>query len=1255
MSKKAYCFVLLFILSVLLHAQPSVSVITESSEGKESQQVLESTGFQNVDENGVGLDASSANSPADVNSEEVESLPQEKMPSQAKMSSRTNLPSPTASYTPSNAIEIYGDADFNAQASDPSKNWDLGGSRTGALGLPYLISGLNITNSTHTPINITLTSVYFEIRDCYIDAVANGLQGIYLKNVQNGVVANNTINNTSEGVSLWLSNWNTIANNSILDMTGQGVKFWLSQYNTIFNNTIDFGSMGSASSLGLYLWGSPTPSSYNNVTNNAISNANRGGWVSSGSNNRFTNNTITNCSKGFDLETGGANNLLINNTIMNNTIYDLYIAGSSNNITGNQFGSQGLEISGSPRQKEVSSNYVNGRLLVYLNDTVGGTYTTPNSLGQVVLVNCSFIEIGLQNLSLTRYGIWAVDSSDLLIHNNTMANNSQGGFAFANSANSTISDNLIANTSRGIKLPGSAYNMTIENNTILHSSSYGIEVYQSNNNTIIENQIHFSTSAGIYSYQAQDNYIAGNTITNGSTAGFTNAGIYIFGTTPQDNNTIAHNTLENNRQGIRLFYAFNTTLLNNTATNNYESGIYVELSDNNTLIDNWAINNGATGIYLKDSDFLRLRNNTASNNNHGFYMGTVIDSIFKDNTAIGNNYYGLGFQSSSHNVTLEMNTFSNNSEEGVVIDGSNNLTLQSNTIHNNGEYGVWIKGNSYTLFILNNTFFGNVFEGILSESTSGAANTVKWNDFAANNLMYSPQARDSAAYTIFDGNFWDDWVSGSYDVSGGVSNYDYAPVATPNDPLFHYLSTVAPGLTLPGAVKVFGNITIDWNSVTDYPFLHSVTVSLYYNVTGAIDTWIPLATDLPSGNLAYEWNTTTVPNGNYRIRLVARDTFGVWLAITMPTAFEIENPHTLPAPTVTAPDGGQILQGNTTITWTNIVDSFASHQVNYSIYYSADNSTWVLLVDSLPQGTVSWVWNTSLVAEGDGTTYLIKVVASDEYGIKSEDISDDYFTLANAHILGNPIVGSPNGDEVLTAGNWLVSWVAAPDSHPHNIDYQFYYSSDGGATWTLSGGTHTQTSFTWYFGDYPNGANYRVKIEATCDHGLTSSDTSDASFTIQNPGGGSHTLDPPMVNSPNGAEVLSGVITISWTAAYDSEGHYIAYNIYYSPDSGNGDTWNQIAWGEAGTSFDWDTTTVGDGSSYVIKVEADDGYGNFAHDISDNPFTIDNSGGGMSSEPSSEAPPDDSEPSATTPGLTMVLTLFSLIAILGVRKLKKGK
>ncbi|MFQ6125967.1 MAG: LamG-like jellyroll fold domain-containing protein [Candidatus Heimdallarchaeota archaeon] len=74
--------------------------------------------------------------------------------------------------------------------------------------------------------------------------------------------------------------------------------------------------------------------------------------------------------------------------------------------------------------------------------------------------------------------------------------------------------------------------------------------------------------------------------------------------------------------------------------------------------------------------------------------------------------------------------------------------------------------------------------------------------------------------------------------------------------------------------------------------------------------------------------------------------------------------------------------------------------------------------------------------------------------------------------------------------------------------------------------------------------------------------------------------------SPNGGESWSGMHALTWTAT-DPQADPLTYTVSYSPNGGQ--TWTQLATGLNESSYLWDTTTVVDGTNYLIKVEATDG------------------------------------------------------------------
>jgi len=92
------------------------------------------------------------------------------------------------------------------------------------------------------------------------------------------------------------------------------------------------------------------------------------------------------------------------------------------------------------------------------------------------------------------------------------------------------------------------------------------------------------------------------------------------------------------------------------------------------------------------------------------------------------------------------------------------------------------------------------------------------------------------------------------------------------------------------------------------------------------------------------------------------------------------------------------------------------------------------------------------------------------------------------------------------------------------------------------------------------------------------------------------------VVSPFGGEYWSGTSTITWTTT-DPQGDPLTYTVYYSPNGGQ--TWTQLATELTEPSYLWDTTTVVDGTNYLIKVVASDGT-HTGVDVSNAPFEIAN-------------------------------------------------
>ena len=97
---------------------------------------------------------------------------------------------------------------------------------------------------------------------------------------------------------------------------------------------------------------------------------------------------------------------------------------------------------------------------------------------------------------------------------------------------------------------------------------------------------------------------------------------------------------------------------------------------------------------------------------------------------------------------------------------------------------------------------------------------------------------------------------------------------------------------------------------------------------------------------------------------------------------------------------------------------------------------------------------------------------------------------------------------------------------------------------------------------------------------------------------------PPYVKViyPNGGEILSGKVLVSWVAYDNVDGRDLNISIYYSPDN---ISWIHIANISNTENFLWNTLLINDGE-YWLKIAAIDSSKNTGYDTSNTSFIIDN-------------------------------------------------
>jgi parallel beta-helix repeat protein len=354
--------------------------------------------------------------------------------------------------------------------------------------------------------------------------------------------ADYTLQGTGSGTGIYLSRTNVTVRNTQIKNFGDGI--WLDSS----GNTISGNDITANAEYGIF------DSSGNTISGNNITNNYYGIWLFDSSNNNISGNNIADNSNGGIILSYGSNNTIVGNVFTNNGLvwFDSY-------------------------ENVVEDNLVNDKPLVYLE---GASYWKVDEAGQIILIDCEYIQV--ENLDLSHANL---------------------GLQLWNTNNTTISgNNITANNYYGIWLHESSNNTIYENN-ITANSEYAIDVYWYSNNRICGNNI---TANGICGIRLRD---------------------------ASNNNSISENNITSNGNGIEFDSSWSAISGNNITNNQY--GIVLAISSSNVISGNNVTNN-YYGIYLWDASNNIISENNITNNRSGFGLtgwktGSLNNVIYHNN------------------------------------------------------------------------------------------------------------------------------------------------------------------------------------------------------------------------------------------------------------------------------------------------------------------------------------------------------------------------------------------------------------------------------------------------------------------------------------------------------------------------------------------------------------------------------------------------------------------------------------------------
>jgi parallel beta-helix repeat protein len=433
--------------------------------------------------------------------------------------------------------------DNNWTTTNSTYDWCNG---AGTVGDPYFIENVTIdAQNSGSCIYIQNSNDYFIIRNCtLIDGGGLSLDsGIYLYNVQNGLIQNNTCYDARCGIVVETSS------------------------DIIVRENIVYGS----SFVGIYMMFG----SNNDAINNKITGSNRGLSIYSASNMNFSQNVMENT--GIHVYYNAESQLPSNYIDTSNLVSGkpVYFYANEDNLDNSNFTDPGQIILASCNDVSLSgfdlkNTNVGMQLLFCDNAQVFGNNFTDNSDAGIFLREGSFNNFSNNYFESNMYGINLYDTCrNNTIDNNTLLYGSYGVFANIDSDNNIIVNNNFTQCSRGIQISSSDNNI-IESNDIIDSTGYGLYLYfTSSNNHFIRNTIEGANLCGIYF----DNNIDSNEFRENIIKDSGTAGAYI--PSGCENNIFVQNS-----------FIQNTLHVNDVGTDNYyNNSIIGNYWDNYTGVD----------------------------------------------------------------------------------------------------------------------------------------------------------------------------------------------------------------------------------------------------------------------------------------------------------------------------------------------------------------------------------------------------------------------------------------------------------------------------------------------------------------------------------------------------------------------------------------------------------------------------------------------------------------------------------------------
>ena len=312
--------------------------------------------------------------------------------------------------------------------------------------------------------------------------------------------------------------------------------------------------------------------------------------------NIIKNNRVMNGSTGQGLLVGGTGNRIEGNVVSDQQYGGLQLLSSGNVVVNNSFYGCGLGTMYDYQSNVLHGNMVNGKPLVYLEDT---SDVTVEHAGQVFLIHCTDITVQGLQLSNTTVAVQLFESSKCHILDNEISGNLAGVMLW-NASDNTISGNgILDNVFEGVNVGPFSHRTQITGNVISRNNR-GVSLW-SEENTVTDNTISGNWN-GVQLDLSSHNSITVNLLANNT------EGVSLW--QESHDNAITDNSFHSNIRAVSLHYENTGNVISSNEITGSEYGVDISPSSNsNDVLANTFTGNevgvwiGSTGNVIRYNNF----------------------------------------------------------------------------------------------------------------------------------------------------------------------------------------------------------------------------------------------------------------------------------------------------------------------------------------------------------------------------------------------------------------------------------------------------------------------------------------------------------------------------------------------------------------------------------------------------------------------------------------------------------------------------